>query len=228
MSERPIESSPHFATCHCEHCGGGIEFNASDFAKDEIRAVECPHCHKQTEICIDPSTPKEFSDFIGQNKVKERLELAVAAARSRGESLDHILLIGKVGSGKTTLAKIIAKAMGANLKFTTGEAIETIHFAGPAGTLVNLEEGDVLFINEIQNVRGVAEEELCHAMEDFKLNAIIDQGENAHNVRLNLPRFTLIGSTTTKERLTQNLLSRFQIIESMEADRKSTRLNSSH
>lgn len=158
--------------------------------------------------------PSLFSEFTGQSKVKERLEITVAAARKRGEAIDHILLNGPPGLGKTTLANIIAKAMGANLKSTSGPTIEK---AGDlAGLLTNLEEGDVLFIDEIHRLQKTIEEYLYPAMEDFKLDIIIDQGPNARSVRLNLPRFTLIGATTRSGLLTAPLLTRFPIRERLD------------
>lgn len=158
--------------------------------------------------------PSLFSDFTGQAKVKERLEITVAAAKQRGEPIDHILLSGPPGLGKTTLANIIAKAMGANLKSTSGPTIEK---AGDlAGLLTNLEEGDVLFIDEIHRLQKTIEEYLYPAMEDFKLDIIIDQGPNARSVRLNLPRFTLIGATTRSGLLTAPLLTRFPVRERLD------------
>ncbi len=155
--------------------------------------------------------PSLFSDFTGQAKVKERLEIAVEAARRRGEPLDHILLNGPPGLGKTTLANIIAKSMDATLKSTSGPTIEK---AGDlAGLLTNLEEGDVLFIDEIHRLQKTIEEYLYPAMEDFKLDIIIDQGPNARSIRLNLPRFTLIGATTRSGLLSAPLLTRFPIRE---------------
>jgi len=158
--------------------------------------------------------PSLFSEFSGQMKVKERLEITVAAAKQRSEPIDHILLNGPPGLGKTTLANIIAKAMGANLKSTSGPTIEK---AGDlAGLLTNLEEGDVLFIDEIHRLQKTIEEYLYPAMEDFKLDIIIDQGPNARSVRLNLPRFTLIGATTRSGLLTAPLLTRFPIRERLD------------
>jgi holliday junction DNA helicase RuvB len=158
--------------------------------------------------------PSLFSEFTGQAKVKERLEIAVQAAKQRGEALDHILLNGPPGLGKTTLANIIAKAMGANVKSTSGPTIEK---AGDlAGLLTNLEAGDVLFIDEIHRLQKTIEEYLYPAMEDFKLDIIIDQGPNARSVRLNLPRFTLIGATTRSGLLTAPLLSRFPMRERLD------------
>jgi Holliday junction DNA helicase RuvB len=158
--------------------------------------------------------PSLFSDFTGQPKVKERLEIAVAAATQRGEALDHILLNGPPGLGKTTLANILAKSMGASLKSTSGPTIEKA--SDLAGLLTNLEEGDVLFIDEIHRLQKTIEEYLYPAMEDFKLDIIIDQGPNARSVRLNLPRFTLIGATTRSGLLSAPLLTRFGMRERLD------------
>ena len=158
--------------------------------------------------------PSLFSEFVGQANVKERLEIAVQAAKKRGEALDHLLFSGPPGLGKTTLAHIIAKSMGANLKCTSGPTIEK---AGDlAGLLTNLEEGDVLFIDEIHRLQKSIEEYLYPAMEDFKLDIIIDQGPNARSVRLSLPRFTLVGATTRSGLLTAPLLTRFGIRERLD------------
>ena len=163
------------------------------------------------ELTLRPSI---FAEFTGQAKVKERLEIAVQAARQRREALDHILLSGPPGLGKTTLAHILAKAMGANIKCTSGPTIEK---AGDlAGLLTNLEEGDVLFIDEIHRLQKTIEEYLYPAMEDFKLDIIIDQGPNARSVRLSLPRFTLIGATTRSGLLTSPLLTRFPMRERLD------------
>jgi Holliday junction DNA helicase RuvB len=151
--------------------------------------------------------PGRFTDFVGQGKVRERLELFVAAAKGRKDVLDHILLFGPPGLGKTTLAYIVAEAMGVNIKSTSGPVIDK---AGDlAGLLTNLEEGDILFIDEIHRMPRAVEEYLYSAMEDFVLDIVIDQGPNARSVRLNLPKFTLIGATTRSGLLTAPLRSRF-------------------
>ena len=177
--------------------------------------------HKISEVLAKPDAalemtlrPSLFSEFTGQLKVKERLEITVTAAKQRKEAIDHILFSGPPGLGKTTLAYILAKSMGANLKCTSGPTIEK---AGDlAGLLTNLEEGDVLFIDEIHRLQKTIEEYLYPAMEDFKLDIIIDQGPNARSVRLNLPRFTLIGATTRSGLLTAPLLTRFPIRERLD------------
>src|SRR5687767_5664991 len=163
------------------------------------------------EVTLRPSF---FSEFTGQAKVKERLEIAVEAAKQRKEALDHVLLSGPPGLGKTTLANIIAKAMGGNLKCTSGPTVEKA--ADLAGLLTNLEEGDILFIDEIHRLQKTIEEYLYPAMEDFKLDIIIDQGPNARSIRLNLPRFTLVGATTRSGLLTAPLLSRFPLRERLD------------
>ena len=139
--------------------------------------------------------------------MRERLELLVAAAKGRGDVLEHILLSGPPGLGKTTLAYIVAQSMGVNIKSTSGPVIEK---AGDlAGLLTTLERGDVLFIDEIHRLQATIEEYLYPAMEDYKLDIIIDQGPNARSVRLNLPKFTMIGATTRSGMISAPLRSRF-------------------
>ena len=151
--------------------------------------------------------PARFTDFVGQQKVRARLELFVEAAKGRGDVLDHVLLSGPPGLGKTTLAHILAEAMGANLKATSGPVIDKP--SDLAGLLTSMERGDVIFIDEIHRMQKAVEEYLYSAMEDFVLDIMIDQGPHARSVRLNLPRFTLIGATTRSGLLTAPLRSRF-------------------
>ena len=153
--------------------------------------------------------PLSFGDFTGQPKTVERLQVMVGAARRRGEPLNHVLLSGPPGLGKTTLAFILGQELGRNVRVTSGPVIEK---AGDlAGLLTNLEEGDILFIDEIHRIPKTVEEYLYSAMEDFRLDIMIDQGPNARSVRLTLPRFTLVGATTRSGLLTAPLRSRFTL-----------------
>ena len=151
--------------------------------------------------------PGRFADFVGQAKIRERLELSVAAAQGRGEAMDHVLLCGPPGLGKTTMAYILGAAMGANVKATSGPILAKP--ADLAGMLTNLEKGDLLFIDEIHRIQKSVEEYLYSAMEDFAIDIVLDQGANARSVRLNLPRFTLVGATTRSGLLSAPMRSRF-------------------
>lgn len=158
--------------------------------------------------------PKTLDDYIGQDKVKENLKIYIEAARGRGEALDHVLLYGPPGLGKTTLAGIIANEMGVNIRITSGPAIEKQ--GDLAALLTNLQEGDVLFIDEIHRLNRQVEEVLYPAMEDGALDIIIGKGPSARSIRLDLPHFTLIGATTRAGQLSAPLRDRFGVIFRLE------------
>jgi Holliday junction DNA helicase RuvB len=153
--------------------------------------------------------PPSFEDFTGQAKTLERLQIMVGAARDRGDALNHILFSGPPGLGKTTLALILGNEMARTVRITSGPIIEKP--GDLAGLLTNLEEGDLLFIDEIHRISKTVEEYLYSAMEDFRIDIMIDQGPNARSVRLNIPRFTLVGATTRMGMLTAPLRSRFTL-----------------
>jgi Holliday junction DNA helicase RuvB len=164
------------------------------------------------EVVLDRSLrPTRFEEFVGQDRIKENLAVFIKAAKGRGEALDHVLFCGPPGLGKTTLANIIAHEMGVSIRSTSGPVLER---AGDlAAILTNLQPGDVLFIDEIHRLNRVVEEILYPAMEDFQLDIIIGQGPGARSIKLDLPRFTLVGATTRTGLLTSPLRDRFGIID---------------
>lgn len=158
--------------------------------------------------------PSDFSGFVGQNKVRDRLMLAVKAAKDRGEPLDHVLFSGPPGLGKTTLSYILGEAMGVNVKTTSGPVITKP--GDLAGLLTSLEPGDIVFIDEIHRMAKTVEEYLYSAMEDFAIDIMIDQGPNARSVRLELPRFTLVGATTRIGLIAAPLRARFGLVNRLD------------
>lgn len=172
------------------------------------------------DICDDdnhfdnPLRPRTLTEYIGQEKAKENLSIFIQAALNRGEALDHVLFYGPPGLGKTTLANIIANEMGVSIKSTSGPVIEKP--GDLAAILTNLEEGDVLFIDEIHRLSPVVEEILYPAMEDFQIDIMIGQGPSARTIKLDIPRFTLVGATTRAGLLSSPLRDRFGVISRLQ------------
>lgn len=158
--------------------------------------------------------PQNFQEYVGQEKVKKNLDILIRAAKVRGESIEHVLLYGPAGLGKTTLANIIAKELGVNIKTTSGPAIERVGDFG--SILTNLQDGDILFIDEIHRLNKSIEEILYPAMEDYKLDIIIGKGPSARTIQLDLPKFTLIGATTKLGSLSNPLRNRFGAVHRLE------------
>lgn len=165
---------------------------------------------KEEELQYDLTLrPTRFEDFVGQKKIKDNLKIFIQAAKERKEPLEHVLFFGPPGLGKTTLSYILAKEMGTNIKTSSGPVLERP--GDLAGLLTNLEEGNILFIDEIHRLNHVVEEYLYPAMEEYFLNIMIDKGPHARSVRLSLPRFTLVGATTRSGLLTSPLRARFGV-----------------
>lgn len=158
--------------------------------------------------------PRDFESYVGQTRIKKNLKLAIAAAKKRGEPIDHVLLHGPPGLGKTTMAFVIANEMGANIRVTSGPAVERP--GDLASLLTNLQDGDILFIDEIHRLNRTVEEVLYSAMEDFKLDIMLGKGPSARSLRLDLPEFTVIGATTRTGSLSAPLRDRFGLIHRLE------------
>lgn len=169
-----------------------------------------PHPQGEEQFIEDSLRPQHLDEYVGQTKTKNNLKVFISAARGRAESLDHVLFYGPPGLGKTTLAHIIATEMGVNIKSTSGPVIEKP--GDLAAVLTNLEPGDVLFIDEIHRLSPVVEEILYPAMEDFQLDIMIGQGPSARTIKLDIPRFTLIGATTRAGLLSSPLRDRFGVL----------------
>ncbi len=181
----------------------------------EEERIISPELSNASEEHIENSLrPKTLNEYIGQDKVKENMKIYIEAAKKRGEPLDHVLLYGPPGLGKTTLAGIISNEMNSNIKITSGPAIEKP--GDLAALLTNLSEFDVLFIDEIHRLRKTVEEILYPALEDYTLDIIIGKGPSARSIRLDLPKFTLIGATTKAGSLTTPLRDRFGIVHRLE------------
>ena len=181
---------------------------------EEEERIICPGFSNEDTEIENSLRPKKLEDYVGQEKIKENLKIYIEAAKQREEPLDHTLLYGPPGLGKTTLSAIIANEMNANIRITSGPAIEKQ--GDLAALLTNLNPGDVLFIDEIHRLNRSVEEILYPAMEDFSLDIIIGKGPSARSIRLDLPKFTLIGATTKAGSLSSPLRDRFGIVNRLE------------
>ncbi len=178
------------------------------------RIVNDPEPEEDEKEFEQTLRPHDFANYIGQERIKKNLQLAIKAAKKRGEPIDHVLLYGPPGLGKTTMATVIANEMGAQIRITSGPAIER---AGDlASLLTNLQDGDILFIDEIHQLNRSIEEVLYSAMEDFKLDIMLGKGPSARSLRLDLPKFTIIGATTRTGKLAAPLRDRFGMIHRLE------------
>ena len=178
-----------------------------------LNTAEDPVDEKEIELEVT-LRPRDFENYIGQDRLKQNLKLAIKAAKKRGEPLDHVLLHGPPGLGKTTMASVIAHEMGAQIRITSGPAIE--RSGDLASLLTNLSDGDILFIDEIHRLNRTVEEVLYSAMEDFKLDIMLGKGPSARSLRLDLPKFTIIGATTRTGALAAPLRDRFGMIHRLE------------